>query len=398
MRGVRTIYAAMTGGFGSLAQVAPILERLDRRRYRVVCSIAHGAAEAARALGFEFVPYPEVAPPRLVTPAGRVWWDLDLYWGRLGFAAPEYAAAVVESRLRLVRSIAPDALLTQFCPPTELMARITGLPLICVTQSCWHPRGRPVGWWMKGEGEVYARVTPSFNTVLERYGAAPITRAEDLNQGDLTLLPSFPELDPVSDEDAVYLGPLTWESAETLAPGAPSLSGRPLVVVYTGHLTDSGGRSGGLLLERCLGAFAGRDVDVLVATGLGQGEIDPQPAQNIQVRPWLPLRRLLQRAELFVHHGGHGSCVAGLQAGVPMLVLPTFQERAYNARQLEALGVGTFLDPVRVGDAELWNAARSCMADVAILARVRWWRSELLRRGYGGAALAVERIDTLMAR
>ncbi|MCC6558903.1 MAG: hypothetical protein IT372_38740, partial [Polyangiaceae bacterium] len=47
----RTIYAAMTGGFGSLAQVLPILERLDPARYRIVCSIGHGAAHALERLG-----------------------------------------------------------------------------------------------------------------------------------------------------------------------------------------------------------------------------------------------------------------------------------------------------------------------------------------------------------
>jgi UDP:flavonoid glycosyltransferase YjiC (YdhE family) len=391
-----TLYAAMTGGFGSLAQVLPILDRLDRSRFRIACSISHGAADALRRLGYELIPYPEVAPPRVVTPKGRRWFDLDHYWGRFGFADPEHFAALVESRLRIVRELEPDVLLTQFCPPTEAIARITGIPLVCITQSCWHPAGKRIDWWDPRRSDDYPRATPAVNAVLERHGAAPIRRMEDLNRGDLTLLPSFPEFDPVDDPAARYLGPLHWESAGRMDTAEPS---RPPVVVYTGKLQDSAGDSGQLILERVVEALQGTPVDTMIATGLGQDEVDLRPYQrpNIRVRDWVPLDELLPHCRLFIHHGGHGSCMAAIQAGVPSLVIPTFQEREFNARQLHALGLGDFLTPEELTPGRLARKIADAVEDGASTrANLRRWRETLAARRYEGADLAIREIETIV--
>lgn len=386
-----TIYAAMTGGFGSLAQVLPVLDRLDRGRFRIACSISHGAADALRRLGYELIPYPEVGPPKVVTPKGRRWFDLDHYWGRFGFADPEYFSALVESRLRVVRELEPDLLLTQFCPPTEVIARVTGLPLVCFTQSCWHPAGKRIDWWDPRRSDDYPRATPAVNAVLERYGAAPISRMEELNRGDLTFLPSFPEFDPVDDPAARYLGPLRWDGA-----GGASTP-RPMVVVYTGKLQDSAGNSGQLILERVVEALQGTAVDAVVAIGLGQDDVDLRPYQrpNIRVCDWAPLGELLPRSRLFIHHGGHGSCMAAIQAGVPSLVIPTFQEREFNARQLRALGLGDFITPEELTAERLVAALED---GASIRANLNRWRETLAARRYGGAALAVREIEALSPR
>lgn len=396
-----TIYAAMTGGFGSLAQVLPVLDRLDRARYRIACSISHGAADALRRLGYELIPYPEVGPPKVVTPKGRRWFDLDHYWGRFGFADPEYFSELVESRLRIVRELQPDLLVSQFCPPTEVIARITGIPLVSFTQSCWHPAGKRIDWWDPRPRDDSPRATPAVNAVLERHGAAPIHRMEDLNRGDLTFLPSFPELDPVGDPAARYLGPLRWDSAGRVSAPASLAPSRPLVVVYTGKLQDSAGDSGQLILERVVEALQGAAVDAVVATGIGQDGVDVRSYQrsNIRVRDWVPLDELLPQSRLFIHHGGHGSCMAALHAGVPSLVIPTFQEREFNARQLHALGLGDFITPEELTTERLARAVAAAVEDGASTrANLRRWREKISARRYGGAALAVREIEALGRR
>jgi UDP:flavonoid glycosyltransferase YjiC (YdhE family) len=393
-----TIYAAMTGGFGSLAQVLPVLDRLDRARFRIACSISHGAADALRRLGYELIPYPEVAPPQVVTPKGRRWFDLDHYWGRFGFADPAYFATLVESRLRIVQELKPDLLLTQFCPPTEVIARVTRIPLVSFTQSCWHPAGKRIDWWDPHPRDGSPRATPAVNAVLERHGAAPIRRMEDLNRGDLTFLPSFPELDPVDDPAAHYLGPLRWDSAGRIS--AP-VSSRALVAVYTGKLRDSAGDSGQLILERVVEALQGTAVDAVIATGLGQGDVDLRPYQrpNIRVHDWVPLDELLPRCRLFIHHGGHGSCMAAIQAGVPSLVIPTFQEREFNARQLHALGLGDFITPDELTAERLARKIADAMEDGAgTRANLQRWRETLAARRYEGAALAIREIEAMARR
>jgi MGT family glycosyltransferase len=392
----------MTGGFGSLAQVLPILEHLDRAKYRIVCSIAHGAACALQRLGYEIIPYPDVGEPGVVTPKGRAWHDLDHYWGRFGYADRRYFSALIASRLRLIDDIQPDILLTQFCPPTEVIARITRLPLVCVTQSCWHPAGKPISFWVeqRGAGAGHPRVTPVVNAILERYGAAPIGRMEDLNRGDLTLIPSFPELDPVDDPGARFLGPLSWTSSGDVAQGSSASRGapssRPMILVYTGKLHDSAGDSGILILERAVEALKDTEFDVVVTIGLGQDlDLQAYARPNVRLYDWVPLNRLLRRACLLIHHGGHGSSMAAIVAGVRSLVIPTFQEREFNARQLRALGLGHFVSPDDLTASRLAREVRACMDDPAIPGQLRRWRAELERRRYGGAAWAAEQIDAL---
>jgi UDP:flavonoid glycosyltransferase YjiC (YdhE family) len=393
----KTIYAAMTGGFGALAQVLPILECLDPAEYRIVCSISHGAADAVKRLGYEFIQYPNVGvpDPTLVTPKGRQWLDLDQYWGRFGFADASYLGAVVESRLEIVRELKPDLLVTHFCPPTEIIARITGIPLVCVTQSCWHPRGKPISWWGRAEGQDYVRVTPAVNTVLARHGAIAVSRVEDLNQGDLTFIPSFPEFDPIDDPAVHYMGPSVWSSSARLAPesevGRERSTTRPLVVAYTGHLIDSGGRSGILILESIARALAGLELDVIATTGLGQrGESLLAVAPNIQIHDWIDIPRLLQQSAAFIHHGGHGSCMAAIIAGVTSVVIPTFQEREFNARQLHELGLGVFLPPDSSSPMDLRDALLTQLRDAATPRNLRFWQEELGRRAYGGGRRAAE--------
>lgn len=393
----KTIYAAMTGGFGSLAQVLPILAQLDPDEFRVVYSIAHGAAHALQQLHYEFIPYPDVGQPQHVTPKGRTWCDLDQYWGRFGFADEQYFTRLIEARLEIIRELNPDILLTQFCPPTEVMARITGLPLVCVTQSCWHPAGKPLDWWQRHTAD-YTRVTPVVNAVLQRYGAGQITRMEALNQGDLTIIPGFPEFDPVN-ADVLYTGPLHWDSSGISTHRNTQLAAfdpAKTILVYTGHLYDSAGESGMLILEQVAAALGGAPYNVIITTGL-----DQQPgrelalADNIHLFDWLPLHEALRHCRLFIHHGGHGSCMAAAQQGIPSLVIPTFQEREFNARQLALLGLGDFILPGALTPQALYEKIEVCLNDPSLFEQARRWQHTLRLRRYDGAVKAAEAIRSL---
>lgn len=397
MKDKLTIYAAMTGGFGSLAQVLPVLEELDTKQYRIVCSIHQSAAVAAGRLGYEIIPYPEIDPPGLITPKGRDWCDLDQYWGRFGFADEDYFRRLISSRLQLLEEIKPDILLTQFCPPTEVMARITKLPLICFTQSCWHPKGKSISWWEKKSAD-YPRVTPVVNAILKRYTCAPIARTEELNTGDLTILPSFPEFDPVNDPNVIYTGPMSWDSADSIAGNLPedllSLDPSKTICVYTGHLFDSAGESGILILRTIAEAIRDTDYTAIVTTGLGQQTISDIPElPNLKIFDWLPLRKLLDRCALFIHHGGHGSCMTSIGAGIPTLVIPTFQEREFNARQMQLLGIGDFLLPENLNGNTLREKIRNCISGSAMKKQVQELKKELENRNYAGAKLAAEKIN-----
>jgi len=64
----------------------------------------------------------------------------------------------------------------------------------------------------------------------------------------------------------------------------------------------------------------------------------PLPA-NFRPPGYAPGQALDRRADVMIHHGGHGSTLTALAAGTPALIIPTYSERESNARHAAALGV-----------------------------------------------------------
>jgi hypothetical protein len=56
--------------------------------------------------------------------------------------------------------------------------------------------------------------------------------------------------------------------------------------------------------------------------------------------PTVDTDEALDGADVVVHHGGAGSVVAGIRAGVPAVAVPTWTEQQLNALALEKRGAG----------------------------------------------------------
>ena len=61
--------------------------------------------------------------------------------------------------------------------------------------------------------------------------------------------------------------------------------------------------------------------------------LGPVPA-NVHVEPWVDQARVLDHAELVVCHGGSGTTLAALAAGVPLVMVPLFADQFENARRV----------------------------------------------------------------
>jgi UDP:flavonoid glycosyltransferase YjiC (YdhE family) len=91
-----------------------------------------------------------------------------------------------------------------------------------------------------------------------------------------------------------------------------------------------------------LEALAGLPVRVLMTTGSGfdPARLEPFPA-NAWVTQWWPQAAAMRESALVIGHGGFGTTMTALAAGVPQLVLPLFSSDQFvNAEQIEAVGVG----------------------------------------------------------
>ena len=120
--------------------------------------------------------------------------------------------------------------------------------------------------------------------------------------------------------------------------GDPDL---PLVYVTFGSVTGSLGPFGGLYRE-ALDGLADLDARVLMTVGrrVEPSDLGPWPA-NAHVEHWWPQGDVLARAAAMLGHGGFGTTMGALTAGVPQVVAPIFSfDQRVNAHHVAAVGAG----------------------------------------------------------
>jgi UDP:flavonoid glycosyltransferase YjiC (YdhE family) len=93
-------------------------------------------------------------------------------------------------------------------------------------------------------------------------------------------------------------------------------------------------------------ALAAVPARVLVTIGedAEPGALGPLPP-NVHVERWLPQGAVVEHAAAVVCHGGYGSVLGALAAGVPVVALPIFADDQWlNARRVAELSAGIALD------------------------------------------------------
>lgn len=149
---------------------------------------------------------------------------------------------------------------------------------------------------------------------------------------------------------------------------------RPRAVVTLGTVLAE--LDGVRAVVRLVEAAAEVDADFLLAVGGADlAPLGTLPA-NVRALPWVPLNELLGRADALIHHGGSGTMLTALQAGLPQLLLPQGADHFLNADAITATGaalrsasdaVDTELLTRLLGDAELRDAAHRLQAENAAL-------------------------------
>ena len=134
--------------------------------------------------------------------------------------------------------------------------------------------------------------------------------------------------------------------------GSPSIQRRPRVAVTLGTIAPS--TTGIAPVRRVIDAAAGLDIELVLALGddVDTSHLGPLP-EFVRVSGWVPLNVLLPSCAAMIHHGGSGSTMAALDAGVPQLVLPSGADRYINADAVEQRGVGLRADDASVDTAML---------------------------------------------
>ncbi|HWC27976.1 MAG TPA: glycosyltransferase [Solirubrobacteraceae bacterium] len=166
----------------------------------------------------------------------------------------------------------------------------------------------------------------------------------------LYLVGNLPELDydrrdlPASVH---YVGPCTWHPPADTATEA-WLDAIPIDAPWV-HATESTLRHGDpFVLRAAAEGLAGTPVRAILTTGnhrapdeLGLGHVAP----NVHLARWVNHDELLPRCAAVVTTGGAATIISSLQAGVPLVVVPTTWDKPDNARRVVEAGAGIRLKP-----------------------------------------------------
>jgi UDP:flavonoid glycosyltransferase YjiC (YdhE family) len=265
---------------------------------------------------------------------------------------PNFVQANCEAYRKLIVDYNPDFIVDFWNPFACIAARILKKPLITVIQADGHPKNKGLIWW-KDPPENLPTALPTINKVIANYGLEEISKLEELNIGDLTLVVGTPETDPVpATENCHHIGPILWENPDITFPEWINNidKNKPVIWVYSGNpryrrkkgtVFDSD-----IILYASINVLGNEDVTVILTTGHHQlpEEVLPLP-DNFHFSEFLPGLRLAEICDLMIHHGGYGSCQTGLFTGTPSVIIPTFSERESNARRIASLGAGEFVLP-----------------------------------------------------
>ena len=126
----------------------------------------------------------------------------------------------------------------------------------------------------------------------------------------------------------------------------PGADATPLVYVSFGSI------AGTMPIADALHAAvfdAAAELPARVLLTLGQRDADldalgPMPP-NLQVEAWVNPADALAQASVAVSHGGFGTTLGAVGAGVPLVVVPLFGDQPDNARRVEAVGAGVVVWP-----------------------------------------------------
>jgi MGT family glycosyltransferase len=96
-------------------------------------------------------------------------------------------------------------------------------------------------------------------------------------------------------------------------------------------------------MQRIIDALGQLPVRALVTTGPALDPASVHAPANITVVRSAPHAQVLEHAAAVVTHGGHGTVIKSLAAGVPMVVLAHGRDQADNGVRVEARGAGLAL-------------------------------------------------------
>jgi UDP:flavonoid glycosyltransferase YjiC (YdhE family) len=318
----------LAGHFGPLV---PFVRSLVRAGHHVLVAAPSPLAPAVAPTGAEFWPVAEPSDDLMGPAFGALRgmshdqaneWMVREIFGRLR------TAAAIPRLVEAVSAWRPEAMVREtaaFGP--AVVSDMTGIP---------HAR---VGIGLGQTEELIVRwATPAVDEIRRSYGLPSDALGRRLRDAPfLTLFPAGLEdpLAPAPGKSHRFRDPV-WRAVRKR-----DQESSPLIYVTFGSVAGQVPEVSAVFAE-ALAAVADMDVEVLITVGR---EADPTSLgtlpPNVRAERWVDQADVLRTARAVICHGGGGTVVGALAAGVPVVAVPLFAEDQHiNAHRLAAVGAG----------------------------------------------------------
>jgi UDP:flavonoid glycosyltransferase YjiC (YdhE family) len=323
---VRVLFAS-TRGTGHFTPLVPLIEAAVRGGHEVMVAGPPPLGETVERAGYPF--WEGAEPPED---------ELGPLWGRVPTVSAEEADAIVVGEI---------------FAGLNVHAMLPSLEAACEE---WQP-----DLLIREEAEFasaiaaerhrvpHARLGISLAALEELALEVAGARLDGLHSGIAERISSSPYLTtiPARLEDPERTQPPVTHRFRDPATGGPGeRGGQPLVYVSFGSIAGTMPIAGALYAA----VFeAAAELPARVLLTLGQRDADIEalgpPPPNLQVEAWVNPAEVLAQASVAVSHGGFGTTLGAVAAGVPLVVVPLFGDQPDNARRVEAVGAGVVVWP-----------------------------------------------------
>lgn len=236
----------------------------------------------------------------------------------------QVSARFTDETVRLVRQWHPELVIhSPLQAAGGLAAAIDGVPAVVHTIGIAQPAA------------LWTRLAYQFATEYERAGVTAAAPAAVLDVSPPSLR--------LPDTDGWPMRYLPYNGGAVLPAWLRDGRTRPLVTVTLGSVIPL--MAGVGALAPFVAAAGSVPADFVITSGGADPASFGQLPANVRVLDWVPLSALLAASDAVIHHGGSGTTLTSLAAGVPQYVLPQGADQFLNAEIVAKCGAGAIVTP-----------------------------------------------------
>lgn len=389
-------------GHGHVNPSLPLVAELVQQGERVYYYSLEEFRPAIERAGATFCPYGEAFPLALMLQQRKASAQEKAYGQALSIQW------VFERLLPEVETLHPDYLITDAQAPWgNLTAQALRVPAICF-QTSLAINGRVIiGFFstflkmltQRGEKGKQDKGKQNAQALLDNLSQTyhlKKMRSFDvfLQKGSLNLVCTSPLFQPYANsfdrERYRFVGPILQPRPEAPAfPFERLAEGKPLIYISLGTMVAEQAP----FFCLCMQAFAQSKWQVVIAVGksTSPGILQDIPT-NCLIQQFVPQLEILQRASLFITHGGMNSVNEALAYNVPLVIVPQGADQHLIAKQVEKLGAGKQLSAQDLTAEKIRQAVEEVLTQPTYTQAARRIGESL--RTAGGSHRAVTEIQT----